>query len=360
MRQVPGLFLALLSTVGLGHDVNQNLYEPVEGWPRGLPQASLEISAVAVDHTAPGKEVFISQRGKNLLSTTAGPVLVFNGEGDLLRSFGNDTVMYQNGTWGAHGLDMDFPPPPSTPRLWIYDMFAGSVLVHSSRTGRLLMRGGTGEQGSDVLPYLQYGCVADGDFDNTRGIAYVADGDGGPNDRVVALNARKHINDPDAVLWIAGNGASSPADPHFSSPHSLCFHPRTRSLFVADREMNRTQILSAESGKVLGEWTCPSLGHAGKAWGVRSSFPRDDLIFLAVADSPETGRDQFVHVLDGSQVTSEDPGPCRVLQTIQIPAKLCVTPHEVGVDLENGDMYLACVTADPKQGSPKGDRKSVV
>ena len=32
------------------------------------------------------------------------------------------------------------------------------------------------------------------------------------------------------------------------------------------------------------EWTCPSLGHAGKAWGIRSSFPKDDLIFLAVAE----------------------------------------------------------------------------
>lgn len=234
-------------------------------------------------------------------------------------------------------------------------MFAGNVLVHSSRTGDFLMRGGSGTQGTDITPFLQYGNVADGDFDSARGIAYVADGDGGCNDRVVALNASKRINDPEALLWVAGNGAASPPDPHFSSPHSLCFHPRTRSLFVADREMNRTQILSAETGKVLGEWTCPSLGHAGKAWGVRSSFPRDDLIFLAVADSPETGRDQFVHVLDGSQVTKDGPpGPCKVLQSIQIPTKLCVTPHEVGVDLENGDMYLACVTADPKQGSPKG------
>eukprot|EP01048_Picozoa_sp_COSAG05_P002166 COSAG05_NODE_82_length_20915_cov_5.306399_13_plen_234_part_00 len=209
-------------------------------------------------------------------------------------------------------------------------------------------------QGSDIAPFLQYGSVADGDFDNARGLAYVADGDGGPNDRIVALDAHKHINDPDAVLWIAGNGAFSPPDPHFSSPHSVCFHPRTRSLFVADREMNRTQILSAEDGKVLGEWTCPSLGHAGKAWGVRSSFPRDDLIFLAVADSPETGRDQFVHILDGSQITTKGPGPCRVLQSIQISTKHCVTPHEVGVDMENGDMYLACVTANVTQGSPKG------
>lgn len=231
-----------------------------------------------------GKEIFVSQRGKNLLGTTGGPVLVFSGKGDLLRSFGNDTVTFKGGAWGSHGLGIQFPPSgshsPATPRLWIYDMIVGSVLVHSARTGELLMRGGTGQPGSDVSPFLQYGNVADGDFDDTRNIAYVADGDGGVNNRVVALDASKRINDPSALLWIAGNNASSgsPPDPHFSSPHSVCFHARTRSLFVADREMNRTQILSAETGAVLGEWTCPELGIEGKAWGVRSSFVKDDLV----------------------------------------------------------------------------------
>ena len=334
-----------------------DLYEYVPGWPRGLPPASLEISAVVVDHTVKGKEIFVSQRGKNLLETTDGPVLVFNGDGDLIRSFGNDTVNYKDGAWGAHGLGIEFPTASSdgeSSRLWIYDMFVGSVLVHSARTGELLMRGGTGQQGSDITPFLQYGNVADGDFDGARGIAYVADGDGGVNNRIVALDATKHINDPEALLWVAGNGAQSPPDPHFSSPHSVCFHRRTRSLFVADREMNRTQVLDASTGEVLGEWTCPSLGHAGKAWGVRSSFPGDDLVFLAVADSPETGRDQWVHVLDGSQMSAGKPGACHVLQSIQIPTKLCVTPHEVGVDMDNGDMYLACVTANATQGNPKG------
>ena len=51
---------------------------------RALPPASLEISA-AVDHTVPGKEIYVS-RSKNLLHSTDGPVLVFSGEGDLLRA----------------------------------------------------------------------------------------------------------------------------------------------------------------------------------------------------------------------------------------------------------------------------------
>ena len=134
-----------------------SLYEHVAGWPRDLPPASLEISAVVVDHTVEGKEIFVSQRGKNLLGSTGGPVLVFSGDGDLKRSFGNDTVNYKNGTWGAHGLGIEFPPSGKSgePRLWIYDMFVGSVLVHSSRTGELLMRGGTNE-GLDELVRIQF------------------------------------------------------------------------------------------------------------------------------------------------------------------------------------------------------------
>ena len=101
---MPRAAAALLLAAASASDAKASLYEHVAGWPRGLPPASLEISAVVVDHTAPGKEIFVSQRGANLLGSTGGPILVFNGEGDLLRSFGNDTVTFKNGTWGSHGL----------------------------------------------------------------------------------------------------------------------------------------------------------------------------------------------------------------------------------------------------------------
>ena len=51
-------------------------------------------------------------------------------------------------------------------------MTDGNVLVHDTRTGKLLERGGTGQPGTDISPFLQYGNVADGDFDDARGIAY--------------------------------------------------------------------------------------------------------------------------------------------------------------------------------------------
>eukprot|EP01048_Picozoa_sp_COSAG05_P002167 COSAG05_NODE_82_length_20915_cov_5.306399_14_plen_166_part_00 len=118
-RAAAMMLVLLLSATAVAADddaTTTSLYKAVDGWPRGLPSASLEISAVAVDHTIPGKEIFVSQRGENLLQTTGGPVLVFNGDGDLLRSFGNDTVTYNNGTWGVtrpgYRVSEGVPAPP--------------------------------------------------------------------------------------------------------------------------------------------------------------------------------------------------------------------------------------------------------
>lgn len=107
MKQSSAVILLLFLSAA-----HASLYERVEGWPKALPEASLEISAVAVDHTIPGKEIFVSQRGSNLLSSADGPVLVFSGEGDLLRSFGNDTVTYNNGTWSEHRVPGGVHTPP--------------------------------------------------------------------------------------------------------------------------------------------------------------------------------------------------------------------------------------------------------
>ena len=42
-------------------------------------------------------------------------------------------------------------------------MTDGNVLVHDTRTGKLLERGGTGQPGTDISPFLQFGNVADGE-----------------------------------------------------------------------------------------------------------------------------------------------------------------------------------------------------
>jgi len=312
-----------------------------------MPAGARGISAVAVNHTAPGKEIYVSQRG----TIYPQPILVFDGSGALLRSWGADSISNggTNGTWGGHGLNL------VGDRVWVYDIAAGAVLIFD-RFGKLLDVGGHGGQGTGVKP-LQYGCVADGDFSKDGRVAYVSDGDGGVNNRVVALNTSLALRDPNALLWISGNTEGSPhgvGDPKFAAPHSVAMHGPTGNLLIADRDNNRTAVLTSK-GEYLGEWTCPGLGRRGTTWGVRTWTDSSlDLVFLGVADAPEDGANQWLHILDGSGLTPQAAGPCTVLQSFKIEPALCVTPHEIGVDAGNGDFYLGCVTQNATQGAVEG------
>ena len=118
-----------------------------------------------------------------------------------------------------------------------------------------------------------------------------------------------------------------------------------------------------------------------------------DLIFVAAADFPSDARHQYVHVLSGAALGTRGGGahharvssggdggarggggggdgdggggsggggsgggvdPCVPLETLRVDASSCVTPHELGVDRRNGDVYLACVTANASLGATRG------
>ena len=172
-------------------------------------------------------------------------------------------------------------------------------------------------------------------------------------------------------------------------------------------------LLEAATGKLRGEWRCwgpqsrpgpgapPPLG--GVPYGVRvlsggaggggdldgnldlggdlGDLLGDlDLIFVAAADFPSDARHQYVHVLNGAALSTRGGGahharvssggdggggsggggsgggvdPCVPLETLRVDASSCVTPHELGVDRRNGDVYLACVTANASLGATRG------
>ena len=73
-----------------------------------------------------------------------------------------------------------------------------------------------------------------------------------------------------------------------------------------------------------------------------------DRLVVAVCDSPETGSNQRIMVLDMLDVVD---GKYTVTDEIEVDPKLCLTPHEMAVSV-NGDIFLACVTYDnPKTGA---------
>ena len=113
-------------------------------------------------------------------------------------------------------------------------------------------------------------------------------------------------------------------------------------------------VAQSSDGKLLGNWTCPNLGTAGTVYGVRVNNDLD-LIYLAIADPGCTGPKtcpghpdvnkpyQFMYVMDGAGVTKGGPGPCKVVQTVAIDPSKCMTPHLMGVNERNHDIYIACV-----------------
>ena len=47
-------------------------------------------------------------------------------------------------------------------------------------------------------------------------------------------------------------------------------------------------------------------------------------------------------------------GGCATLESMAVDARHCVTPHEMGADPSNGDLYLACITSNRTFGAMQG------
>lgn len=163
---------------------------------------------------------------------------------------------------------------------------------------------------------------------------YVVDGDGGPNNRLVAVDWATG-----KALWHVG-GSPSSAPGLFDVPHSVAYDARRQALWIADRSNNRTQVLSAKDGSFMFEWTCFVPG--GQPWAVRVDNARDSVI---VADGT-TGN---VYIFDDSASSAASDlaaasaaPPCTPAQTIPVPPAASHL-HEMAVDEATGDVYIAQV-----------------
>jgi len=304
-------------------------------WTPRFPDGAGTFSAVGIT----GDHVVVSQRDARY----SDPVLVLSREsGEVLLSFGGTAVGKVNDTFGSHGLSIQRADPASGRMedvIWVMDFFNHTVLSFDLK-GKLL--GSAGRSGFASADLDKFDHVADATF--RGGSAFFADGDGGDNNRVERWGAPS--GQPVSVEWV------SPLLPpaqrkveEFSNPHGLTWHEASDRLLVADREHSRIVLMDPETGHVTGNFTCDGLrlGAGGKPFGVRARRAAgEDLLFVAVADNPQDGNNQFLHIVDVS--TLAKTGGCKsVLQTIQFEPSFCRTPHLMGLDHETGDVYLACV-----------------
>ena len=303
---------------------NEFRYRVEDGWGR-LPEgwSFVEVAAVGVDRH---DNVYVFNRG-------AHPMVVFDRDGNFLRSWGEDVFKH------AHGIQM---LPDDT-------MFCTDDGDHTVRRctldGKVLMTLGVPGQPSPFMSGKPF-CRCTHTAVSPKGEIYVADGYG---------NAQVHRFTPDGK-YITSWGKCGCLPGEFNLPHNIhC--DGDGWVYVADRENHRIQVFDG-NGRFETQWTnlhrpsamywtggdCPLcfVGEIGPYLGSNRGFPNLGPR-LSVLDKTgkllaRIGRDVGAH--------GQEPGQF-------------MSPHGIAVD-SRGDIYVGevSVSAWPSlyPGVPRPDR----
>lgn len=220
-----------------------NPYTTVEGWaklPAGRTWGST--SAVAIDRD--GQSVWVAERcGQNsCVGSDLDPVLLFDADGDLVRSFGKGLINWPHGihvdregnVWVVDGRDNRAAQPARV---------FGHQVIKFSPTGQVLLRLGTDGGAREPGYFFQPNAVhvaPNGDIFVVEGHASGPDA----NARVLKFDRTGKF----LLTW--GRKGTGPGE--FDQPHALAMDSQGR-LFVADRTNDRIQIFT-QDGKLLDTW----------------------------------------------------------------------------------------------------------
>ena len=230
---------------GADSSVANNPYERHDSWGK-LPDGRKWGSTSAIYPANDGKHIWVAERcGANLCAgSNADPILMFDLDGNLVRSFGAGMIAW------PHGIFVD-----AQDHVWVTDAVGyapvpagwGHVVYKFSPDGKLLLTLGTKGvpgNGKDTLRKPNDVLVA------PDGSIFVADGHGSnpgepTNNRIV-----KYSQEGKYLMEFGMPGSSRE---EINEPHAMAMDSQGR-LFVADRQNSRIQIFD-QSGKHLATWT---------------------------------------------------------------------------------------------------------
>jgi len=233
-----------------------NPYQTIEGWAK-MPAGRTWGSTSAVEIDRDGVRIWVAERcqANSCNGSDLDPILQFDANGNLVRSFGSGMLIFPHGihvdhegnVWVTDGQDNlprrgrgqgpDTPLPPAPAKI------VGHNVYKFSPDGRLLMTlgkpGGAREpdhfyQPNDVL------VAPNGDI-------FVAEGHSSAD----SANARiLKFDRTGKLITTFGRKGTGPGE--FDQPHALAMDSQGR-LFVGDRSNNRIQIFD-QNGRLLDTW----------------------------------------------------------------------------------------------------------
>ena len=260
--------LMLVATPGHAENMAPNPYTTVADWGT-LPDGREWGSTSAVYPTNDGKHIWVAERcGANVcVGSDADPVLLFDLDGNLVRSFGAGLIAW------PHGIFVD-----GEDNVWIADAVGyapvpdgwGHVVYKFNPEGELLMtigRKGEGGAGKETLRKPCDVLVA------PNGNIFIADGHGSAPGEPVNNRIVKYSSDGTYLMEFGIPGSDHG---ELNEPHALAMDSQGR-LFVADRANSRIQIFD-QDGEHLDTWY-----QFGRPSGL--FIDRNDILYSADSES---------------------------------------------------------------------------
>jgi sugar lactone lactonase YvrE len=312
-----------------------NPYETVVGWAK-MPAGRTWGSTSGVAPAKDGVSIWALDRcgANSCVGSALDPILLFDKDGKIVRSFGSGMVQVPHGLWVDRDGNVwvtDWSSSGGAQNGAVRDSTKGHQVMKFSPEGKLLMTLGKPGGGRDTAYFWQPNAVVTA----RNGDIFVAEGhSNAPNAVARVLKFDKNGK----LLKTYGKRGDSGAVDELMQPHALAIDSRGR-LFVGDRSNNRILILDQDF-KHLETWY--QFSRPSGIW-----IDANDRIYVADAESgsveprrPEWKRGIRVGNAKDGSITAFIPDPDTTMRNTSSAEGVAVDKNGVIYGAEVGQRAL--------------------